>query len=62
MNKKTAKKGILSYTFLILFILVIFYLVNVMNQKIEYITYDEFIENIESNNITINIEGGDESE
>ena len=43
MNKKTAKKGILSYTFLILFILVIFYLVNVMNQKIEYITYDEFI-------------------
>lgn len=51
MNKKTAKKGILSYTFLILFILVIFYLVNVMNQKIEYITYDEFIENIESNNI-----------
>ena len=51
MNKKTAKKGIISYTFLILFILVIFYLVNVMNQKIEYITYDEFIENIESNNI-----------
>ncbi len=51
MNKKTAKKSILSYTFLILFILVIFYLVNIMNQTVNYITYDEFVENIETNNI-----------
>lgn len=51
MNKKTAKKSILSYTFLILFILIIFYLVNVMNQTVNYITYDEFVKNIEINNI-----------
>lgn len=51
MNKKTAKKSILSYTFLILFILIIFYLVNVMNQTVNYITYDEFVKNIETNNI-----------
>ncbi|MCI8778960.1 MAG: ATP-dependent zinc metalloprotease FtsH [Bacilli bacterium] len=41
----------LSYTFLILFILVIFYLVNIMNQTVNYITYDEFVKNIETNNI-----------
>ncbi len=51
MNKKTAKKSMLSYTFLILFILVIFYLVNIMNQTVNYITYDEFVKNIETNNI-----------
>ena len=51
MNKKTAKKSILSYIFLILFILIIFYLVNVMNQTVNYITYDEFVSNIEANNI-----------
>ncbi len=51
MNKKTAKKSMLSYTFLILFILVIFYLVNIMNQTVNYITYDEFVKNVETNNI-----------
>ncbi len=51
MNKKTAKKSMLSYAFLILFILVIFYLVNIMNQTVNYITYDEFVKNIETNNI-----------
>lgn len=52
MNKKTAKRSMLSYIFLIMFILVIFYLVNIMNQTVNYITYDEFIKNIDENNIS----------
>ena len=51
MNKKTAKKGLLSYTLLIVFILAIFYLVNVMNQTVNYITYDDFVKNVEKENI-----------
>ena len=51
MNKKTTKRSLLSYAFLILFILVIFYLVNIMNQTVNYITYDEFITNIDEKNI-----------
>ena len=51
MNKKTAKKGILSYSLLILFILVIFYLVNIASEKVNYLSYDEFIQNVEEDKI-----------
>ena len=51
MNKKTAKKGILSYSLLILFILVIFYLVNIASEKVNYLSYDEFIQNVEEEKI-----------
>ena len=43
MKKKSTKKTILSYVLLILFIAGIFYLVNMMNQKVNYLSYDEFI-------------------
>ncbi len=51
MKKKTAKRSLLSYGSLIIFLLIIFYLVNMMNQQVNYITYDEFIDNIDKNNI-----------
>ena len=51
MNKKTAKKVILSYSLLILFILLIFYLVNIASEKVNYLSYDEFIQNVEEEKI-----------
>ena len=52
MNKKSVKKSIFSYVLLILFIIGIFYLVNVMNQKVNYLTYDEFIKKLDETEIT----------
>ncbi len=43
MKKKSVKRNILSYALLIIFIVGIFYLVNMMNHKVNYLTYDEFI-------------------
>ena len=43
MNKKTVKRGLLPYLFLIIVILGIMYFVNVANQKVNILTYNEFI-------------------
>ena len=43
MNRKTVKKGLLPYLFLFLVMLGVIYFFNVANKKINYITYDEFL-------------------
>ena len=43
MNKKTVKKGLLPYLFLFLVILGVLYFFNFANTKINYITYDQFV-------------------
>ena len=43
MNKKTVKKGLLPYVFLLLVILGVVYFFNIANKKVNVITYDEFI-------------------
>ena len=52
MNKKNVKRSLLSYVLLILFIVGIFYLVNIMNQKVNYLSYDEFINMLDEEQIT----------
>ncbi len=46
MNKKTVKKGLLPYVFILLIMLGIYYFFNVMNQKINVLTYNEFTDEL----------------
>ncbi len=46
MNKKTVKKGLLPYVFIFLIMIGIYYCFNVMNQKVNILTYNEFIESV----------------
>ena len=43
MNKKTVKKGLLPYLFLLFVILGVVYFLNVANKKVNVIKYDEFV-------------------
>ena len=52
MNKKTVKKGLLPYLFLIIVILGIMYFFNTANQKVNILTYDEFMEAANEGKIT----------
>ena len=52
MNKKTLKKGLLPYLFLVIAILGIMYFFNIANQKINILTYDEFINSAKEGKIT----------
>ena len=51
INKKTVKKGLLPYVFLLLVMLGVFYFVSVANQKVHVLDYNEFITNISSGNV-----------
>ena len=43
IDKKTVRKGLLPYLFLALIILAVFYVVNVMNNDVNVLTYNEFM-------------------
>ena len=51
MNKKAVKRGLLPYVFLALILLCVLYFFNAMNQKVNVITYDEFLIQAEKNEI-----------
>ena len=46
VDKKTIKKGLIPYLFILLIILGIFYLFNFLNHKTNILTYNEFMENL----------------
>lgn len=52
MNKTNAKRGILPYIFLFIFILSIVYVVNIFNVKTNVLTENEFFTNLTENKIT----------
>ena len=43
MNKKTIKKGLVPYIVILIIMCGVLYFINISNKKINYITYDEFI-------------------
>ena len=47
MNKKTVKKSALSYIFLFIVIIGVMYLVNILNTKVNKLSYSEFITKME---------------
>ena len=51
MNKKTVKKNAFSYLFLFLVIIGVMYFINVLNNKVNTLSYSEFIQAMEKGEI-----------
>ena len=51
MNKNTVKKGLLPYLFLVLLIFGVYYLFNVLNQKVNVLSYNELTEVLTSGKV-----------
>ncbi len=51
VNKKTVKKGLVPYVFLLLIILGIFYFVGIANQKVNVLSYNEFMSFVDSQKV-----------
>ena len=51
VNKKVVKKGLLPYVFLLLVMLGVVYFVSVANQKVNVLTYDEFMTSLEDKEV-----------
>jgi cell division protease FtsH len=51
MNKKAAKRTVMSYVLIGLIMASILYFVTVMNKKVNFITYDEFMSEMKNNNV-----------
>ncbi len=51
MNKKTVKKGLMPYAFILVFMACVMLFLNILNQKVNVITYDEFTKEIANDNI-----------
>ncbi len=52
MNKKNIKRGLLPYLFLFLVLLGVMFFVNTMNNKVNMITYDEFMKSVAEGKVT----------
>lgn len=52
MQNKKVKQGLLPYVFLLLIILGVFYFVTIANQKINNLTYSEFMKALDSSEVT----------
>ena len=51
MNKKTVKKSALSYLFLFIVIIGVMYLINVLNTKVNKLSYSEFVQKMEEGQV-----------
>ncbi len=52
MNKKTIRRGLLPYLMIIVVMFGVFFLISVLNRKINHLTYDQFIKEINKSNVT----------
>lgn len=52
MNKNSVKRGLLPYLFLVLIVFSVYYLFSVLNQKVNVLTYDEFVSLLEEEKVT----------
>ncbi len=52
MDKKTVKRGLLPYLFLALIMLGMFYFLNVANRNVHILSYDEFMDSLNSGKVT----------
>ena len=52
MNKKTVKRGLMPYLFIAIVMLGVMYFVNYANTKVNLITYDEFMVEVEKENVS----------
>ena len=52
MKKRNIRQGVLPYVFLILFVVIVYIIFSTMNKKVNTLTYDEFIKNINAGEVT----------
>ncbi len=52
MNKKTIRRGLLPYLLITVVMFGVFFLITVLNRKINHLTYDKFISEINKSNVT----------
>ena len=52
MDRKAVKRSLISYIFLFIVILGIFYFVNILNTKVNTLTYNEFLAELQNNTVT----------
>ena len=52
MNKNSIRRGLLPYLFLVLIVFSVYYLFSVLNQKVNVLTYDEFVSLLEEEKVT----------
>ena len=52
MNKKTVKRGLMPYLFITFVMLGVMYVVNFANTKVNFLTYDEFMSEVEKENVS----------
>ena len=51
MNKKTVKRGLLPYLFIVIIIVGVLYFFNILNHTTNVLTYDEFMENLSNGKV-----------
>ena len=51
MDKKVVKRSLFSYISLFLVIIGIFYFINILNTKVNTLTYSEFLKELENNKV-----------
>lgn len=52
MNKKNVKKGVFPYIFLLLFVVCVMFVFDMLNHKVNELTYDEFMKHVGAGEIT----------
>ena len=52
MDKKVVKRSLFSYIFLFAIILGVFYFINILNTKVNNLTYSEFLNELDNNKVT----------
>ena len=52
MKKRNIRQGVLPYVFLILFVVVVYFIFSTMNKKVNTLTYDEFIKDLNAGEVT----------
>ena len=52
MDRKQVKRSVFSYIFLFIVIISIFYFVNILNTKVNRLSYSEFLKELEDNKVT----------
>ncbi len=52
LDKKTIKKGLLPYLFLLVIMLGVFYVFNILDRNVHELTFDEFVEKLDKGKIT----------
>ena len=52
MDKNVIKRGILPYIILVIIIFGVYYLFNILNQNVNVLTYNEFVQVIDENKVT----------